>query len=109
MFYRLNVASLHIPPLCERKEDIPPLAEHFLRQYGSKYHKTMAFMAVTLDVLSTCAWPGNVRELQNAIHNLIISLNTKLIAPNNLPERISGFPASDTDGEILRGEDPFAK
>ena len=107
MFYRLNVASVPIPPLRERKEDIPPLAEHFLRQYCSKYHKILAFMAVTLDVLSTYAWSRNVRELQNAIHNLVITLNIKLIAPNNLPERVSGLPSSDTDGEIYTGRRSF--
>ncbi len=54
LFYRLNVATLRIPPLRERPEDILPLAEHYLKEYTAKYHKSMAFMDVTLDLL--LAW-----------------------------------------------------
>lgn len=90
LYYRLNVATVRIPPLRERREDVRPLAEHFLRQYTAKYHKCMAFMDVTLELLSGYAWPGNVRELQNLIHSLVITLNGPLISPRDLPAQISG-------------------
>lgn len=88
LFYRLNVASVCIPPLRERREDIAPLAEYFLRQYTAKYHKTMAFMPVTLERLTAHAWPGNVRELQNLVHSLVITLNARLISPADLPKNM---------------------
>ncbi len=69
LFYRLNVATLRIPPLRERPEDILPLAEHYLKEYTAKYHKSMAFMDVTLDLLLAWHWPGNVRELKNIIES----------------------------------------
>lgn len=81
---------MRIPPLRERREDVRPLAEHFLRQYTAKYHKCMAFMDVTLELLGGYAWPGNVRELQNLIHSLVITLNGPLISPRDLPAQISG-------------------
>ena len=51
LYYRLNVATVRIPPLRERPEDIPPLAEYFLKQYMGKYHKALAFMGVTFDMM----------------------------------------------------------
>ncbi len=95
LFYRLNVATLRIPPLRERPEDVRPLAEHFLRQYTAKYRKTLAFMNITLDLLADYAWPGNVRELQNLVHSLVITRNGPLIGPGDLPEEISGREKTD--------------
>ena len=89
LFYRLNVASLHIPALRERVEDIRPLAAHFLRQFTSRYHKSMAFMSVTLDLLERYTWPGNVRELENLVHSLVITLNGPFITPADLPASIT--------------------
>ena len=94
LFYRLNVAAVRIPPLRERPEDIQPLAEHFLKQYTAKYHKALAFMGVTLDLMRAYAWPGNVRELQNLVHSLVITLAGPLIAPRDLPTGISGIDES---------------
>lgn len=105
LFYRLNVAILHIPPLRERTEDIPLLAEHFLRQYAAKYHKALAFMNVTLDCMTAYEWPGNVRELQNLVHSLVLAANGPLVSPADLPIQISGenhsLPASPYLEEIL--------
>lgn len=85
LYYRLNVASVEIPPLRDRPEDIRPLAEHFLSVYTAKYHKTMAFMDVTLEILSRYSWPGNVRELQNLVHSLVITHHGPLISLRDLP------------------------
>lgn len=89
LYYRLNVASVRIPSLRERPEDIRPLADYFLNQYCVKYHTHMAFMNITLDLMSEYSWPGNVRELQNTIHGLAITHKGSLIAPQDLPAHIS--------------------
>ncbi len=90
LYYRLNVATVRIPSLRDRKEDVPLLAEHFLEHYAAKYHKVMAFMDVTLNMMAAYAWPGNVRELQNMVHSLVITLNGPLITPRDLPAQITG-------------------
>lgn len=108
LYYRLNVATVHIPPLRERTEDIKPLAEHFLRQFTTKYRKSMAFMDITLDMLTDYAWPGNVRELQNLVHSLVITRNTALLSPRDLPQHISGTPYNDEySEEVLSGLRPL--
>src|SRR5579884_2107273 len=73
LFYRLNVVSLRIPPLRERKEEIPVLAEYFLRQYHHEYNKT--YRPLSPEVLAACIhydWPGNVRELENFVKRIVI-------------------------------------
>ena len=109
LYYRLNVATVRIPPLRERPEDVCPLAEHFLHQYTVKYHKALAFMGVTLDMMSSYAWPGNVRELQNLVHSLVITLNGPLISPRDLPAQISGVSrdVSCYSEEILAARRPL--
>ena len=109
LYYRLNVATLRVPPLRERPEDVRPLAEHFLHQYTAKYRKVLAFMGVTLDMMSAYAWPGNVRELQNLVHSLVITLNGPLISPRDLPAQISGVnrDISSYSEEILAARRPL--
>lgn len=109
LFYRLNVASICIPSLRERPEDIRPLSNHFLQQYCTKYHKHLAFMDITHDLLGQYSWPGNVRELQNTIHSLVITHKGTLISPQDLPLHISGqkrHVKTYTDN-ILKGGMPF--
>ncbi len=73
LFYRLNVVRIHVPPLRERVEDIPVLADHLLRRISRRIGKPVAPLATeALDELSARAWPGNVRELENAIERAII-------------------------------------
>lgn len=90
LYYRLNVATVRIPPLRERPEDVRPLLQYFLRQYTAKYRKSMVFMDITLEMLTRYAWPGNVRELQNLVHSLVITLKGPLISPGDLPAQITG-------------------
>ncbi len=72
-YYRLNVISLHIPPLRERPEDIPVLAEHFMRRYSRETNKDIdTITPEAMDVLKKYPWPGNVRELQNAIERAVV-------------------------------------
>jgi DNA-binding NtrC family response regulator len=90
LYYRLNVVSLAIPPLRERKEDIPLLIEHFLKQFGTSYtRKTLSPEA--LQLLTDYAWSGNVRELGNLVERLVILTPGDLIGPEDLP---SAFRAS---------------
>lgn len=90
LYYRLNVATITIPPLRERPEDIRPLVEHFLHTYAVKYGKRMAIMDIALSILAQYQWPGNVRELQNMIHSLVITHKGTLISPRDLPAHVMG-------------------
>ena len=73
LYYRLNVFPVHVPPLRERKEDIPPLVAHFAEKYGSRFGRRIARIdRKTLDVLQAHSWPGNVRELENAVERGVI-------------------------------------
>ena len=88
LYYRLNVATVTIPALRERPDDVRPLVEHFLRYYSGKYGKSMTIMEVALGILSRYQWPGNVRELQNVVHGLVITHKGSLISPRDLPPHI---------------------
>jgi len=73
LFYRLNVAPFFMPPLRERKEDIPLLAAHFLREFGEQYgRRTRQISEEAIEVLGRYSWPGNVRELRNVIERMLI-------------------------------------
>ncbi|MBQ4125035.1 MAG: sigma 54-interacting transcriptional regulator [Desulfovibrio sp.] len=90
LYYRLNVAVIQIPPLRERSEDIAPLAKMFLEEYASKYHKSLRFMDITLEMMRGYSWPGNVRELQNLVHSMAITATGDAVSPQDLPPQISG-------------------
>jgi len=80
LFYRLNVVNVSIPPLRERREEIPLLCEHFLRKHNRKYNSTMLMVPPTvLENLLAYDWPGNIRELENIIKRLVILGNEKQI------------------------------
>jgi two-component system nitrogen regulation response regulator NtrX len=73
LFYRLNVIPFHVPPLRERKEDIPMLAKHFLREFSQTYNRRPKDIADdALDALTRYTWPGNVRELRNLVERIVI-------------------------------------
>jgi two-component system response regulator HydG len=102
LFYRLNVIPIHLPPLRERKEDIPDLANHFLSQYREKNKKEIKeFSPKALDLLIRYEWPGNIRELENCIERAVIVARGELIAPVDLPPSIQNLPAGKGDSEIL--------
>ncbi len=84
LLYRINTVEIRIPSLRERKEDIEPIARHFLKLYGKKYKKAkMRLNSTTLEKLKNYSWPGNVRELQHAIERAIIMSNSHLLAPED--------------------------
>jgi two-component system, NtrC family, response regulator HydG len=93
LYYRLNVIPLALPPLRERREDIPALAEHFLRRFGDKQHRPLSLTANAVERLLRYPWPGNVRELENAMERTAILAPNDLIGPDELPPHIaSGTP-----------------
>jgi len=73
LLFRLNTVEIHLPPLRDRREDIPPLAAHFLRQHAQRYRKKIAgFEPASLQLLQEHAWPGNVRELDHAVERAVL-------------------------------------
>ncbi|MEP6494122.1 MAG: sigma-54 dependent transcriptional regulator [bacterium] len=90
LYYRLNVISLHLPPLRQRRDDIPLLAEHFLQRIASLRSEPVKHITDgALEVLSEYAWPGNVRELENALERAIILTPGDEIGADALPERVT--------------------
>jgi len=90
LFYRLNVVNLRIPPLRERQDDIPLLAQHFLEKYAKKNHKQgKGFSPLAMDMLLKYTWPGNVRELENTIERAVIFLPDEHITEKELPSTIT--------------------
>lgn len=87
LYYRLNVVSLTIPPLRERKEDIPLLIEHFLKQLGTTPTRK-SLSPGALQLLVDYPWPGNVRELANVIEGLLILTQGEVVGPDDLPPNI---------------------
>lgn len=85
LFYRLNVVPINIPPLRERKEDIYQLAHYFLEKMNEKYKTKKTFHSTTIDAFQKYEWPGNVRELENLVERLVVTTDTNMIYPNNLP------------------------
>ena len=89
LFYRLNVIQLVLPPLRERREDIPALAEHFLARSAAKLGRSLSLAPETLERLLRYPWPGNVRELENAIERAAILARDASVAPADLPPHVS--------------------
>jgi transcriptional regulator with PAS, ATPase and Fis domain len=94
LFYRLNVFTLHLPPLRERKEDIPALVDHFI----DKSSKNVEITSMALQMLMAYTWPGNVRELQNVIERAAVICDDGYIEPIHLPAFITGAFDNGTQG-----------
>jgi len=88
LYYRLNVIPIHVPPLRERREDIPILIEHFLNEFNKKYSKNVRFTREALQILLEYDYPGNVRELSNIIERIVI-LNDGRVTPKELPPHLT--------------------
>ena len=94
LFYRLNVVTLHLPPLRERPEDIPLLAAHFLQKFAEKNRKQVKnFSPAALSRLCAHAWPGNVRELENAVERAVVLLTGDCVEEGDLPPVLASGPA----------------
>jgi two-component system response regulator AtoC len=87
LYYRLNVVNVELPPLRERKEDVPLLAQHFLNKFASENRKEISgFSPEAIEFLLDYDWPGNVRELENAIERAVILAKNSLITVDDLPQ-----------------------
>ena len=101
LFYRLNVVAIHLPPLRERLEDIPLLANHFLRKYAEENQKSISQISPeALELFSGYRWPGNVRELENVIERSVTLSRHSVILPEDLPRRIRAEKKEDASGTL---------
>jgi DNA-binding NtrC family response regulator len=108
LFYRLNVISILLPPLRERREDIPLLVEHFLRLYGTENGKPGLRLAPAgLKALLEYDWPGNVRELENVIERAVVLSTQETLGRDLLPSHI-GRPTAAARRPALLGEKDFS-
>ncbi|MEW6388431.1 MAG: sigma 54-interacting transcriptional regulator [Thermodesulfobacteriota bacterium] len=103
LFYRLHVFPITLPPLRERLEDLPMLADYFLGRYREKYHRPVQGLAPeVLQAFRAYAWPGNIRELENIIERGVIVCQTKSLTLNDLPlllQRYESAPPFTGEGE----------
>jgi DNA-binding NtrC family response regulator len=89
LFHRLNVISLQLPPLRERKEDVPMLVEHFLARYcGENAKPVRRFSVAAMKLLMDYDWPGNVRELENVVERAVVLSNAEMMDSDLLPESV---------------------
>jgi two-component system response regulator AtoC len=93
LYFRLNVLAVPVPPLRERRADIPALVAHFLARLGPVHgHPDATLDPASLHLFESYAWPGNVRELKNAIEHALIFGKSNLLGPNDFPEIIHATP-----------------
>jgi len=110
LYFRLNVIRIHVPPLRERKDDIPMLIRHFLEKYNNEYNKDVIRISdEVISILLNYDYPGNVRELENIIKHAIIFADKNIITKPDLPDGIPAqvlLPAGDkeaaSDEDILK-------
>ena len=96
LYYRLNVVTIDMPPLRQRREDIPQLARYFLQRYAARNRKTvLGFTPQAMDMLIHYAWPGNIRELENAVERAVVLLTGEYISERELPLAIVGTPVAN--------------
>src|SRR5687767_12597775 len=94
LYYRLHVISIYLPPLRERKEDIPLLAQHFLEKYGVENNRPgLELTPDALDLMMEYDWPGNVRELENVIERAVVLTSGPRIDANLIPEHVRSSPS----------------
>jgi DNA-binding NtrC family response regulator len=100
LYYRLNIVTISIPPMRERKEDIAPLIEFFIKKYSEQNDKTgMDISKEAVDMLFKYNFPGNVRELENIIERAVVLSRSKTITVNDLPMNVKGFKQETTSVE----------
>jgi two-component system response regulator PilR (NtrC family) len=94
LYYRLHVINVYLPPLRERKDDIPLLAQHFLEKYGEENNKRgMELTAEALDLMMDYDWPGNVRELENVIERAVVLSSGPRIGGDLIPDHVRSTPS----------------
>jgi len=111
LFYRLNVVSIHLSPLRERREDIPLLLDYFLRLKAQEHSVTSKILSPeVVDFFMSYSWPGNVRELENLIERLTILSPRETVAPSDLPEGMRHWDETvSLKEEVLKGARPLSE
>ncbi len=115
LFYRLNVVAIHLPPLRERKDDIPLLVDYFLDRFNAEHGKRVSKLSRgLLDVLLAYPWPGNVRELENCIERAVVLSPGENLSVEHLPPEIvharqpaAARTASSAERELRRVAEAF--
>ena len=103
LFFRLNVLAIAVPPLCERRRDIAPLAAHFLVRLGPVHgHRNASLDPAALALLESYAWPGNVRELKNAIEHALVFAKEPVLRTGDFPEILRAAANSHPPTASLR-------
>ena len=100
LFYRLYVVPIKVPPLRERREDIFPLAWHFLRRHNNKFNQSKTFSREIIQIMESYQWPGNVRELQNIIERMVIMSDGEILEPGHLPHSV--YSQESDDGSMIQ-------
>jgi DNA-binding NtrC family response regulator len=102
LFYRLNVILLQLPPLRDRRDDIPILVQHFLDKYGEESRKPgLVLTPPALDRLLAYHWPGNVRELENVIERAVVLCGDRQIGPDLIPDHVSANPSFEVPDVVI--------
>ena len=104
LFYRLNAFSIHLPPLRDRKEDIPLLAQHYLAYFCRRYKNSAlkGFSPEAEALMRSYRWPGNVRELRNVVEKLVVLERSEVIRPEQLPKEMTREPPAANAGAGAR-------
>lgn len=111
LYYRLNVVTINIPPLRERKEDLVHLIEHFIKKYIADTKKQKAeFSKEALDLLMKYDYPGNVRELENIVHHSVVIARNEIITTDDLPVNLKILKSDSRDVPVSANENlPFTE
>jgi transcriptional regulator with GAF, ATPase, and Fis domain len=118
LYYRINVVPIVMPPLREKKEDIPLLLDHFIKKFNAENNKRVKGVSKeALELMMNYDWPGNARELENLIERVINLTSNEYIQPNELPfslinmPKVNGLKESVLDGKVsfLKAEQEFEK
>ena len=105
LYYRLNVFSIFIPPLRERKPDVMALTDFFLEKYTKEHGKSIRRISTpAIDMLMSYHWPGNVRELENAIERSVLICDGNVIHAHHLPPTLQTAEASETVVKVSLGD-----
>jgi len=106
LFFRLNVVTITLPPLRERRDDIPLLVDYFIKKYSTKYHKNVRGVSKeVMDLLLTYDWPGNVRELENAIARGVIVTSAPLLLLEDLPATLLSKTKTEKQEETVNDDE----
>ena len=90
LYYRLHIVPIHLPSLRERREDIPMLAEHYLKHFCDRHHReNKQFSSEAMQQLSMAPWPGNVRQLRNLVERVVVTISDTVIEADQLPKDLS--------------------